>query len=151
MKKTLIIICSTILILAVIVGGGMLYVINTPEYALAKLCDEVRDMGFDAVLPKLTDEACEKVAPVLKIINNNVVQSILAFLSDDDYSRILVEKASEIEWSVGDILKNNKKASVTIGFNYVDKIVGSIDLELLKIDGDWKINDLYNLDVDKIS
>lgn len=128
-----------------------MYFINTPEYALARICTDIKEIGFDAVLPHLTDEAYEKVEPVLKIANNSIVQSIISFISDKDYASILIDKASEVEWTVGDVLKNNKKTSVTIGFNYDEKIVGSIDLELVKTDGEWKINDLFNLEIDELS
>ena len=84
---------------------------------MAKICTEIKEIGFDAVLPNLTDEAHKKVEPIIKIVNNNIVQSIFSLISDNDYASVLVDKASEVEWSVGDVLKNNKKASVTIGFN----------------------------------
>lgn len=151
MKKGLISVLCVVIALVLIAGCGVLYFINTPEYALAKICTDIKEIGFDAVLPNLTDEAYKKVEPVIKIVNNNIVQSILSFISDNDYASVLIDKASEVEWSVGDILKNNKKASVTIAFNYDDKIIGSIDLELKKIDGKWKINDLYNLNIEELS
>lgn len=151
MKKVLISVLCIVIVLAILAGGGILYVINTPEYALAKICADVKETGFDAVLSNLTDEAYKKVEPVLKIANNNIVQSILSFISDDDYASILIDKASEVEWVVGDVLKNSNKASVTIGFNYDAKIVGSIDIELVKTDGSWKINDLYNLNIDELA
>ncbi len=151
MKKVLISVLCVVIALILIAGCGVLYVINTPEYALKKICADIRGTGFDAVMPNLTDEAYKKVEPIIKIVNNNIVKSILSLISDNDYASVLIEKAREVEWTVGDVLKNNKKASVTIGFNYNEQITGSIDLELLKIDGNWKINNLYNLNIEKIS
>lgn len=151
MKKGLVIALCFALSLALLIGGAVLYIVNTPEYALAQIVKEVREIGIDAVIPNLTDNANKKISPILSIAKNNFVQSILSFLSDEDYASMLIDKAQEIDWSVGDIIKNNKKASVTIRFNYDEKIQGSIDLELLKIDGKWQINDLYNLNLDKPS
>lgn len=150
MKKGLIIILCILLALALIGGGVVWYITNLPEYALIKMCEEVKISGFSAVEAHLTEDANKKIDPIRKITSNTIVSSILSFLSsENDYASILIEKAKEIEWTVGDILKNQRKASVTIGFNYDDKMIGKIDLELLKIEGEWKINDLYNLNVEK--
>ena len=149
MKKILIITMCIVVAIVLVAGCCVLYVVNTPEYALAKICEQAKESGFDAVLPNLTEEAYEKVEPIIVIAKNDIVQSIIAYFSDSDIASVLIDKTRDIEWSVGDVLKNQEKASVTISFSYEDKISGSIDLELLKKDGEWKINDLYNLDVAK--
>lgn len=121
---------------------------NSPEYALFKMCKEINNVGFKAVETSMTQEAYSKLEPIQKITSNDYVNSILAFFSQENYEEVLIEKAKEVEWSVEEVTKNYKKATATIGFNYKDKIVGSVDLELLKIDNEWKINDLYNFEFD---
>lgn len=150
MKKVIIIILCVFIALLLIGGGVILYIINTPEYALMTMCEEVKISGFTAIETNLTPEANDKIEPIRKLAANKIVTSLLSlFSSEEDYAGIMIEKASEIEWTIGDILKNQHKASVTIGFNYDDKMIGTIDLELLKTEGEWKINDLYNLNIEK--
>ena len=151
LKKTAITILCIFLAIVIIAGGGLVYFINTPEYALLKICSDMKEIGFDAVLNNLTSKAYEKIEPIVRIVDNGMVKTLLSLISDKDYASILIQKASEVEWSVGDILKNNRKANVTVGFNYEDMIIGTIDIELLKEDGEWKINNLHNLQIDKIS
>ena len=151
MRKIIISVICVIVAIALIFGAGVLYVVNTPEYALKEMVSGMEEAGIDAILPKLTNEAYEKVEPVINIAENSVVQSIISLVSDSDYASILIEKAKDVKWTVGDVLKNNRKASVTVQFNYDEKIAGSIDLELVKEENGWKINDLYNLEIDKLS
>ena len=152
MKKAVICIVCILLALSLLAGGAVLYILNSPEYALLKICEEVKNSGFSAVEANMTQAAKAKVEPVRSVVTKSagILSSILSLFSsgeeESNYAAVLIEKAQEIEWSVGDILKNRRKATVTIGFDYNQKIVGSIDLELLRIDKKWLINDLYNLE-----
>ncbi|MBQ2881118.1 MAG: hypothetical protein IJE40_02515 [Clostridia bacterium] len=150
MKKFLSVVLSIAVVVAII-GGIALYVVNTPEFALVKVCLDVEKNGFDAVLPHLTDSAYKKVDPVLKIANSDFMQSILSFVSDEDYATVLIEKAKEIKWDLGEFMKSSEKASVTVGFNCNEEIIGTIDLELVKVDGEWKISDFKNLKITEFS
>ena len=151
MRKIIISVVCVIVAIALISGAGVLYVVNTPEYALKEMVSGIEECGIDALLPNLTDDAYKKIEPIISIAENSVIQSIISLISDSDYASVLIEKAKDVKWTVGDVLKNNKKASVTIQFNYDEKITGSIDLELVKEEKDWKINDLYNLEIEKLS
>lgn len=57
MKKGLIIICSIILLLAAISGGLGLYIVNTPEYALKTIIEDVNTSGIEGLEPHLTAKA----------------------------------------------------------------------------------------------
>ena len=148
--KRIVIVFGIILTVAMVVIGALFYIKSTPEYALAKIVEQVREDGFEAVENNLTEETYAKIEPIISISKSNIVNSIVSLFTDDNYTNILVEKAKEINWTVGDIIKNQRKASVTIGFDYDGKLQGTIDLELLKINKKWKINNLYNLQIDKI-
>ena len=52
--------CKCFAVVLAIVGGVALYAIGTPEFALVKLGLDVKNKGFDAVLPHLTDNAYNK-------------------------------------------------------------------------------------------
>ena len=149
MKKIAAILAIVFVMITVTISV-FLYIRSTPEYALVKIVEQVKKDGFEAVENNLTDEAYSKIEPIISISKNNIINSIVSLFTDDNYTNILVEKAKDIKWSVGDIIKNQRKASVTIGFDYDGKLQGTIDLELLKINKKWKINNLYNLQIDKI-
>ena len=149
MKKAIIIIGILLIIVAIAIGIFN-HIRSSPEYALAKIVEQVREEGFEAVESNLTEEAYAKIEPIISISKSNIVNSIVSLFTDDNYTNILVEKAKDIKWSVGDIIKNRRKASVTIGFDYEGKLKGTIDLELIKTNKKWKINNLYNLQIDKI-
>ena len=149
MKKAVTVAVCSFIVIVIILGSIICYVANSPEYALAMICAEMKESGFDAVLPHLTDAAYGKVEPIIRISNNRLVQSVMSLFSANEYASVLIDKASNINWSIGDVLKNHRKASVTIEFNYNDTIIGAIDIELLKIDSNWRINDLYNLTFEK--
>ena len=149
MKKIAAILAIVFVMITVTISV-FLYVRSTPEYALVKIVEQVKKDDFEAVENNLTDEVYSKIEPIISISKNNIINSIVSLFTDDNYTNILVEKAIEIEWSVGDIIKNKRKASVTIGFDYEGKLQGTIDLELVKVEKKWKINNLYNLQIDKI-
>lgn len=149
--KKIIITVGIILVLALMLGSVVTYIINSPEYALAMIVKDVKNGGFDALEKHLTDDANKKIEPIRKIKNNFVIGAIISLLDKDDYASVLIDKAKEVNWSVGDVIKNNQRASVAIKFDYPDKFSGSVDLELIKTDGKWKINDLNNLEIDDFS
>lgn len=52
---------------------------------------------------------------------------------------------------VDDVLKSKDNASVILSFNYDDKLVGAIELSMVREDGEWKIDGLEFPEFDKIS
>lgn len=138
-----------LIVLIVLLSAVAAYFFNSPEYAMIKIRKEIKETGFAAIEQNLTQEAFAKLEPIIKVANNKLVSSILSKISKNEYTSVLIQKAKEIDWSVDEIIKNHHKASVTIRFNYDDTIVGTIDIELLRIDGKWRINNMYNLNVDK--
>ena len=45
-----------------------------------------------------------------------------------------------MQWEVDDVLKSNENAAVFLSFNYEDKLIGSIEISMIREDGDWKID-----------
>lgn len=156
MKKALRIIIPIVLVLALLIGGFLIYFIHTPEFALLKTMYDVKKHGLDGLEKHLTENGAKIVSPIKKVANimdNAWVDKILSLFtsSDTDYMSLLVEKASEVKWSLEDIVKSKGTATVVIGFNYHDKITGTVDLGMLKVDGDWKIDNLSNFKLKKFS
>lgn len=147
MKKKVIIGCL-LTVIFLFVSTAVLYIVNSPEYALLKMAGEIKTSGFEAIEKNLTEDAYNKLQPIREFMNNNFVRSIISLFSKEDYASILMEKANEVDWTVDEIVKSRTKATVTIGFNYKDEFVGTVDLELCKEKNKWKINDLYDFNIE---
>lgn len=160
MKKVLTVI-AVILVLAVLLGGGALWaVLNSPQYALAQIAEDVQRDGLDGLDPHLTNDARETLDKVENIKEkitslpqelsekNKILGLILSavdvgsYVEDyvDNYVGELTSKLEDMQWSLGDVLTNYKKAVVTLNFNYEGEITGSIDLKMVRTDGEWKIS-----------
>ena len=163
-KKTWIIHLCILLLIA-----GVVYLaLESPEFALYQMKTDFQAGGFEAVLPHLTHEAYEKILPVLqttekikqfsesdiikKIGELSITQWIMDQLNIKDTMAAFVHQLNmythEIFWDVESIIRNHEKANVTLRFDFNEEFCGSIDLELVRISGNWMINDLYNLNLD---
>lgn len=151
MKKTVLIIVSIVtLIVAIIIGGGI-YIVNTPEYAIKKMIKDVNDSGLEGLYPYLTDEAKETIDTVSSITDNNIVNSIIGLVSQSEYINVLKSEIQEIQWEVKDVLKSKESATVILSFNYKDKLIGTIELSMIREDGDWRIDELAFPKFDEIN
>lgn len=151
MKKALFITISIVaLIAATIIGMGG-YVTNTPEYALKEMIDDVNASGMDGLYPHLTGEARTTIDAVSSVADNNIFNTIVGFISQSEYVGVLKSEIQEIQWSVSDVLKSKDNASVILSFNYDDKLVGTIELSMVREDGEWKIDGLEFPEFDKIN
>lgn len=132
-------------IIVVVLSIGVYFgisIINSPEYALMQIAKDVEKSGVDGLMPHLTEEAQETVSAITSITENKLVNSILNFLGKDDYTGILKSNLQDIEWSLDNVLEGNNRADVVLGFNYNEKLIGTIEINMIKDNGDWKISGL---------
>lgn len=132
-------------IIVVVLSIGVYFgisIINSPEYALMQIANDVEESGVDGLMPHLTEEAQETVSAVTSITENKLVNSILNFLGKDDYTGILKSNLQDVEWSLDNVLEGNNRADVVLGFNYNEKLIGTIEINMIKDNGDWKISGL---------
>ena len=132
-------------IIVIIISVGVYFgvsVINSPEYALMQIAKDVEESGVDGLMPHLTEEAQETVSAITSITENKLVNSILNVLGKDDYIGILKSNLQDVEWSLDNVLEGNNRADVVLGFNYNDKLIGTIEINMIKDSGDWKISGL---------
>lgn len=132
-------------IITIIISVGVYFgvsVINSPEYALMQIAKDVEESDVDGLMPHLTEEAQETVSAITSITENKLVNSILNFLGKDDYTGILKSNLQDVEWSLDNVLEGNNRADVVLGFNYNDKLIGTIEINMIKDHGDWKISGL---------
>ena len=86
MKKVVIIISSVILLLAVITGCLGMYMLNTPEYALKTMIDDVNTSGMEGLEPHLTGKAKETIDAVSYVTDSNI------------FNRQLVKSSATANW-----------------------------------------------------
>ena len=59
-----------------------------------------------------------------------------------DAVSVFLAKLSECDWTIKDVMKGTETSKAIVGFNYVDKMVGTIEMAMIKEDKLWKIDDL---------
>ena len=142
MKKVVIIISSVILLLGVISSVLGMYIVNTPEYALKTIMDDVNTSGMEGLEPHLTGEAKETIDAVSYITDSNIFNTIMGFIKQDDYVGVLKSEIQEIQWGVDDLLKSKESAAVILSFNYEDKLIGTIEISMIRDERKWKIDSI---------
>lgn len=132
-------------ILVIVLSIGIYFGIsklNSPEYALMQVANDIEESGVDGLMPHLTDDAQDMVSAITSITENKTVNSILSFLGKDDYTSVLKSNLKDVEWSLDDVLEGDENADIVLGFNYNEKLIGTIEINMIKEDGDWKISGL---------
>lgn len=142
MKKVIVISASIVFLLAVFAGGIGIYIVNTPECALKNMIDDVNTSGMEGLGPHLTDNAKATLDTVSSLTSSDLFNTIMGIINQNDYVSVLESKIQEIQWEVDDILKSNENAVVILSFNYEDKLIGTIEISMIREDGDWKIDSI---------
>lgn len=142
MKKTILIICSVVLLLTVVVGGLSLYIVNTPEYALKSIIEDINNSGIEGLNPHLTGRAKETLDTVSFVTESDLFSTIMGFINQNNYTSVLKSEIQEIQWEVHDVLKSKENAAVILSFNYEDKLIGTIEISMIREEGEWKIESI---------
>ena len=64
---------------------------------------------------------------------------------------VLLDKLSECDWTIGDVMKGSETSKAVICFDYQDKMTGSIELTMIKEGDIWKIDSLAMPKFDKFT
>lgn len=142
MKKALFITISIVALIAATIIGMGIYVTNTPEYALKEMIDDVNASGMDGLYPHLTGEARATVDAVSSVTENNIFNTIVGFIGQSEYAGVLKSEIQEIKWEVDDVLKSKENAAVVLSFNYEDKLIGTIEISMIREEGEWKVDSI---------
>ena len=130
----------------------------SPEYALNNAFDDMHKSGLDGLKKHLTANALKTVENALKTVEGFETLSerpeIALFTSSllgGNAVSVLLEKLSECEWTIKDVMKGSETSKAIIGFNYEDKMVGTIELTMIKEEKIWKIDSLAMPKFDKFT
>ena len=142
MKKAFLITISIVALIAITIIGMGVYVTNTPEYALKEMIDDVNASGMDGLYPHLTGEARATIDAVSSVTENSIFNTIVGFISQSEYVGVLKSEIQEIQWEVDDVLKSKENAAVVLSFNYEDKLIGTIEISMIREEGEWKVDSI---------
>lgn len=150
MKKILIALAILTALVSTIGSFVVISVLNSPEYALKQIIADVKESGEKGLKPHLTGEVEEVFDYITGISDNIILKSVISTLGVDEYTDMLKSELSEIDWSMGDVLKNNDKANIYLEFDYKDKLTGTVILTMIREDNSWKICKVEFPSFDKI-
>ena len=126
----------------------------SPEYVLGKAFLDVKKKGLDGLKPYLTSKALKKIEVVQMVSTGMNLFSSPSKSEDDENAmvRLLISKMKECDWKVKKIKKNSKdEATCRIGFDYEDKLVGTVDLKMIKEKKEWRIDNLKMPHFDRVT
>ena len=123
----------------------------SPEYALNNAFSDMRESGLDGLKKHLTAKALKTVEGFETLSSNPGVSLLTNALMGGDAVSIFLEKLSECEWTIQDVMKGNETSKAIVGFNYEDKMAGTMEMAMIKEDKIWKIDDLNMPKFDKFT
>ena len=114
----------------------------SPEYALNKAFDDMKKSGLDGLKKHLTANALKNVQSMESISDNPGVSLLSTALLGGNAVSVLLGKLSECEWTIVDVMKGSETSKAITGFDYQDKMTGTMEMKLIKEDKIWKIDGL---------
>ena len=123
----------------------------SPESALDNAFDDMRTSGLDGLKRHLTSKALKSVESFESVSGNAGIALVTTALMGGDAVSFLLEKLSECEWTIKEVMKGSETSKAVVGFDYEDKMVGTIELEMVKEDKVWKIDSLAKPRFEKLA
>ena len=117
----------------------------SPEYALNEAYADVKEEGLRGLKKHLTSKALKNIESV-ELIGD---LSTLAMMENP--TTLLISKMGEFEYTVIDMLKGKESARCIIGFSYQDSVEGTIEIDMIKEEKEWRIDGLKNPHFDKMN
>lgn len=123
----------------------------SPEYALNKAFDDMKESGLDGLKKHLTSNALKTVESLESISGRPEIALFTTALMGGNAVNFLLEKLSECEWTINDVMKGSETSKAIVGFNYQEKMAGTIELTMIKEDKIWRIDSLAMPKFDKFN
>lgn len=121
----------------------------SPEYALNNAIDDVKASGLDGLKKHLTAKALKSVEEFDSVSSMPGISLLTTIIAGGDAVSVLLEKLSECEWTIKEVMKGSETTKAIVGFDYEDSLVGTIELTMIKEDKIWKIDSLSKPKFDK--
>ena len=123
----------------------------SPEYALNNAFADMKESGLDGLKKHLTSNALKTVQSFESISGRPEISMFTSALMGGSAVSFLLEKLSECEWTIKEVMKGSETSKAIVGFNYQDMMIGTIELTMIKEDKIWKIDSLALPKFDKFS
>ncbi len=123
----------------------------SPEYALNNAFEDMQESGVDGLKKHLTTNALKTVESFESISSRPEVAMVTTALMGGNAMKLLLERLSECEWTIKDVMKGSETSKAIVGFNYQDSMVGTMEMTMIKEDKIWKIDNLAMPKFDKLA
>ena len=120
----------------------------SPEYVIEHAIADVKTSGLEGLKPYLTENA-EKKVDTIRLVSNSV-----DLFTGSNMVSLLLNKLSDCEWHVVDIMKGSESAKGIVGFRFEngeDTISGTVELTLIKEDKEWRIDGVEKPKFEKVT
>ena len=114
----------------------------SPEYALNKAFDDMRASGLDGLKKHLTANALKVVTGFESLSGRPELSLFTTALLGGDAMGLLLDRLSECDWTIKDVMKGSETSKAVVGFDYHDAMVGTIEMTMIKEERIWKIDGL---------
>ena len=122
----------------------------SPEYALNNAFADMKASGLDGLKKHLTAKALKSVESVESISGNAAVALLTTAFMGGNAVSLLLGKLSECEWTIKEVMKGSDSSKAVVGFNYQDRMIGTVEMTMVKEDKIWKIDSLATPKFDKL-
>ena len=123
----------------------------SPEYALNNAFEDMRESGVDGLKKHLTSNALKNLNTIESIASRPEVSLLTTAFMGGNAVKVLLDKLSECEWTIKEMMKGSENSKAIVKFDYQDKMVGTIDMNMIREDKIWKIDGLEIPKFDKFT
>ncbi|MBR2768425.1 MAG: hypothetical protein IKD68_05790 [Solobacterium sp.] len=123
----------------------------SPEYALNNAFEDMRESGVDGLKKHLTSNALKNLNTIESIAGRPEVSLLTTAFMGGNAVKVLLDKLSECEWTIKEMMKGSENSKAIVKFDYQDKMVGTIDMNMIREDKIWKIDGLEIPKFDKFT
>ena len=114
----------------------------SPEYALNETYADIKEEGMKGLKKHLTANALKVVNGFQSLSGRPEVSLFTTALLGGDAVNLLLDRLSECDWTIKEVMKGSETSKAVVGFDYHDMMVGTIEMNMIKEDGIWKIDGL---------
>ena len=132
----------------------------SPEYVLKCAVADIKTSGLDGLKPYLTPNALKKIEAAqtlsggIGMLSGGMGLSLAPQDPGGDAATALVfmlNNLSGIDWSIRDVLKGSDTAKGIVGFRFEDSMEGTVELTLIRLEKEWRIDNLNMPHFDRLS